>query len=199
MPGGYPFPPVPPAADPPQANQQATPAPNAKSRPPVRLPVLHDFGQTVTTVITAIEHNPDRSNVVHFAQYSPTGRVVCFAAWLLDSRVVVSGQDNHISYLARCLYRCYRTMKCVPPLLSHACERCASHSQCTVTVRVDLVYVQENPPRVLDLVPIPAVVTDEPPVPPFGGWFAQQLAASGRWPSSGGDCKILAHRTMCRA
>ena len=88
------FPPVPPAV----VLPTLVPAPPllvpAKSRPSIRLPLLSDMGESVTTVISAIEHGHDGSHVVHFSQYQPSGRVVLFVTWLLAAKVVDPGRDS---------------------------------------------------------------------------------------------------------
>ena len=65
-----------------------------KSRPAIRLPLLSAVDCSVTTVITAIEHNCDGKHVVHFMQCQPIGRVVCFVSWLLAAQVVTPAPDS---------------------------------------------------------------------------------------------------------
>ena len=85
---------VPPPPDLNDWSQWQPPTVAAKSRPAIRLPLLSAVDCSVTTVITAIEHNGDGKHVVHFMQYQPTGRVVCFVSWLLAAQVVTPAPDS---------------------------------------------------------------------------------------------------------
>ena len=76
--------------------------PEPKARPAARLPLKSDWHEAVTTMVSGIQQQGDGNIVVHITQYQPSGRVVCFATWLLASKVVALGRDFHARH--RCVF-----------------------------------------------------------------------------------------------